>query len=119
MKTRNGWLIAILTLMALPATAAVTREYQVAGRVVESDSKRIVVRSDQGILEFARPAGTGAALRTGDQISVRYRLQAESVAVMRPGQAPGSRGSAPKGSVIDDDRVFYSASVEDEGKPQS
>jgi hypothetical protein len=69
--------------LALPATAAAPKTYQVTGPVLELTSDMIVVQKGKDRWEIARDAATKVTgdLKVGAKVTIEYRMTAASVDV--------------------------------------
>jgi hypothetical protein len=75
---------AVLTAsLAVPASAAAPRTYQVTGPVLELTSDTIVVQKGKERWEIARDAGTKVTgdLKVGSKVTIEYRMTAAAVDV--------------------------------------
>jgi hypothetical protein len=69
--------------LALPATAAAPKTYQVTGPVLEVTNDMIVVQKGKDRWEIARDASTKVTgdLKVGAKVTIEYRMTAASVDV--------------------------------------
>lgn len=69
--------------LALPATAAAPKTYQVTGPVLELTNDMIVVQKGKDRWEIARDAATKVTgdLKVGAKVTIEYRMTAASIEV--------------------------------------
>lgn len=109
---------ALLLSVAVPGAAWAAKSYQFSGKVTGVREDTIAVSRGIENLEFNRGARGLSRIKVGDEITIRYQLEAESVERVRsPRQQPGRAAPAgyptsppiEKKHIIIDDRAFYDA----------
>ena len=89
--------VAVLTAaLAVPASAAAPKTYQVTGPVLEVTSDMIAVQKGSDRWEIARDAATKVTgdLKVGSKVTIEYRMSAASIDV-KPAKAAAA-AKAPK-----------------------
>jgi hypothetical protein len=107
-------------LVSGSSEARAARSYEFSGKVTGVRGDTIAVSRGLETLEFDRGSiatGVAGMPKVGDEITIRYRLEAQSVESRRSKQQPGEvapeanplRESREKKQIIIDDRAFYDA----------
>lgn len=109
---------AVLLSAMAPSLAWAAKSYHYTGKVTAIQRDAIAVSQGVETLEFKRESLRLGTIKVGDEITIRYSLDAESVEPVsstrqQPGRAaPATAPSVPpieKKQIIIDDRAFYDA----------
>jgi len=94
MSTNTRWIatLGLCLTLAVSATAAPPRTYQVTGPVLSVTADLIVVQKGNDKWEIARDASTKVTgdLKVGAKVTIEYRMSATSVDV-KPAPAPKAK----------------------------